>query len=137
MPRWEVTGKRPTVFSEWHRKKLPDRCHLADADWFFVREVGVVAIAETIQITGNFEKAGTWIYSDPWLKSWYPKYDPRYPIWETKKVVMNYLIGVTKLPFFIIYHTPDMSRVRVVDFRRKILTEYNEDDFLTWLAAKW
>lgn len=138
MPRWEVTGKRPTVFSEWHRAKLPDRCALADADWFEVREGRVVAILETIQIKPeHFAEAGKWILTDPWLKSWYPKYDDRYPLWETKKVVMNYLIGVTQKPFFIIYHTPDMARVRVIDFRKKTLTEYNEEGFATWLACKW
>jgi hypothetical protein len=138
MPLRELTGKRPTTFSTWHRTKLPARCRLADADWFEVREYGVVAIEETIQIDPDkFDEAGIWIYTDPWLHNWYPPNDERYPIWETKKVVLNFLLGSTQKQIFIIYHTPDMSRVKVIDFRRKTLTEYNEDDFLTWLACKW
>ena len=138
MPLKELTGKRPATFSDWHRKKLPARCWLADADWFEVREYGVVAIEETIQINhDNFDEAGKWIYTDPWLHNWYPKYDERYSLWETKKVVLNFLLGSTNKPIFIIYHTPDMSRVKVIDFRRKTMTEYDEEGFLTWLACKW
>lgn len=98
----------------------------------------MVAIVETIQIkTENFNNAGDWIYDDPWLHSWYPSYDDRYPLWETKRVVMNFLLGCTRKPIFVIYHTPDMARVKVIDLRKKTLTEYSEDNFLTWLTCKW
>ena len=138
MPRDEVTGRRPSNFSEWHRRKLPDRCALADVDWCEVREGSVVAILETIQVKPeHIKKAGDWILTDPWLKCWYPKYDERYPLWETKRVIINFLISTTRKPFFIIYHTPDMSKVRVIDYRKKTLTDYDEDDFATWLSCKW
>lgn len=80
MPRDEVTGRHPSNFSEWHRRKLPDRCALADDDWCEIREGSVVAILEAIQVKPeHIEKAGDWILTDPWLKSWYPKYDERQP----------------------------------------------------------
>ncbi|MBA7670628.1 hypothetical protein ES703_78774 [subsurface metagenome] len=111
---------------------------MADVDWCEVREGRAVAWLETIQIKPeHIKEAGNWITSDPWLKCWYPKYDPRYPLWETKKVVMNYLIGVTKLPFYVVYHTPTMSRVRVIDYRGKKLKDFDEEGFAVWLAAKW
>jgi hypothetical protein len=138
MPLGEVTGERPSNFSAWHRKTLPPRCAMADVDWCEVREGRVVAWIETIQVKPeHIEKAGDWIITDPWLKCWYPKYDKRYPLWETKKVVINYLIGVSKLPFYIVYHTPTMSRVRVIDYRRKRVKDFNEEGFTVWLAAKW
>lgn len=138
MPTEEITGNRPTVFSVWHRKKLPPRCRLADADWFEVRECGVVAICETIQIKEeNFDGAGEWIFTDPWLHNWYPIYDKRYPLWETKAIVLKFLVGTTKKPIFIIYHTPDMKKVRVIDFRKKTLTDYTEEKFAFWLKCKW
>lgn len=139
MPLGELTNNRPSIFSSWHRPpNLPVRCALADADWFEVREGRVVAIEETIQVKEqNFDDAGKWIITDPWLKSWYPKYDARYPLWETKRVVLNYLIGSTRLPFFIIYHTPDMSQVRLIDYRRKEIKDFTGKQFGDWLTMKW
>lgn len=138
MPRWEVTGNRPSDFSNWHRHKLPDRCALADSDWFEVREGKVVAILETIQVKPeHFMGAGLWITNDPWLKSWYPRYDSRYPLWETKKVVLDYLIGTTRVPVFIIYHTPAMTQVRLIDYRAKKILDFDGDDFAVWLSSKW
>lgn len=138
MPLDELTSTRPTNFSVWHRNKLPPRCRLADADWFEVRESGVVAIVETIQLKKEkFDSAGEWIYTDPWLRNWYPTYDSQYPLWETKATVLKFLLGTTKKPIYIVYHTPDMAKVRVIDFRKKTLVDYSEEEFITWLSCKW
>ncbi|MDD5338154.1 MAG: hypothetical protein PHG35_01915 [Dehalococcoidales bacterium] len=138
MAQNELTHKRPTIFSAWHRT-LPKRCCFADVDFAEVREGRVVCFIETIQVKDieALNRAGEWIKSDPWLHCWYPIYDPHYPLWETKKVVMNYIIGKTDKPFYIIYHLPDMSKVKVVDYRKKTAQEYTRDDFATWLACKW
>jgi hypothetical protein len=132
--RWELTGKRPEVFSVWHRQKLPHWCRLADGDWFEVRHNQVVAVVETIMVKpGDFPQAGQWVRDDPWQKCWYPRYDRRYALWETKKVVLNWLLGVTRVRVFIIYHTPDMSRIRVIDYRKKKVWEFNERQFADFL----
>lgn len=134
MPSTEVTGKRPTTFSVWHRAKLPKWCCWADADCLEVRHGHVVAFCEIIQVNHkDFLEAGKWITQDPWLRCWYPQYDNRYPLWDTKRVILNYFIGMTKLRVFVIYHTPDMRRIRVIDYRKKRILEFDEQSFADWL----
>lgn len=133
MPNDEITGQRPSNFSRWHRLKLPSSCALADVDWAEVRYGHVVAFLETIEISlGDIGQAGEWIKNDPWLHSWYPNYDKRYPLWETKKVIFNYLLAVCKMPLYVIYHTPDMKKAKVVDYRRKTIREYNDKELGDW-----
>lgn len=134
MPREEITGERPTNFSRWHRQTLPPWCCLADVDWAEVRAGQVVAFLETIELAPEgIDGAGEWIKSDPWLKCWYPKYDRRYPLWETKKVVFNYLLSVSRKAFYVVYHTPNMSQVKVVDYRKKTLYQFDGKGFADWL----
>lgn len=137
-PSDEITNQRPSDFSIWHRKALPKRCRLADGDFFEVRENKVVAIEETIMIhSDKLDGVGSWILTDPWLKNWYPTNDKRYPLWETKKVVLNYLIGVTRLPFFIIYHTPGVKLARVIDYRKKKIMDFTDKELADWLQMLW
>ncbi|MFW6125500.1 MAG: hypothetical protein ACOC58_00180 [Chloroflexota bacterium] len=40
---------------------------------------------------------------------------------------------MTKLRVFVIYHTPDMRRIRVIDYRKKRILEFDEQSFADWL----
>ncbi len=136
MAQDELTNNRPSNYSTWHRNKLPLWCCQADADWYEVRQSNVVAIVETMQIKpDNFELAGEWLKTDPWLKKNYADDDLRYPPWKTKRVVLNFHIGASRKPIYIVYHTPDMSRVRVINYRTKAIKEFNEKQYQEWLQS--
>lgn len=131
MPLREITARRPTNFSWWHRR-LPAWCCQADIDVVEVRNGRVVAFLETIEIAKeNFKSAGEWIRDDPWLHSLHPKEE--YALWDTKKVVLNFLVGTTRVPIYIIYHTPDMSQMHILNFRTKQFLVYSEEDFSAWI----
>lgn len=151
MPFEELTGQRPTDFSRWHRKRLPDYCALADGDWWEIRYGKVVAFLETIKVgENNLIAAGEWFDKDPWLENWYSKDDPRYPLWPAKKVMLNFLLDLlTKrtppLPVYIIYHTPlwleggmpHISRFKVLRWGRDWFQTLNEAQFIEWEKTLW
>lgn len=151
MPYEELTGQRPTDFSKWHRKRLPSFCALADGDWWEIRYSKVVAFLETIRVgDAQLMAAGDWFGQDPWLKNWYSKEDPRYPLWPTKKVMLNFLLDLLQkrkppLPVYIIYHTPAygtdemprISRFKVIEWGTNRSQVLNEAQFIEHEKALW
>ena len=96
MPQKEVTGKRPTNYSQWHRyPTLPKRCLLADSDWFEMRDkdgkVLPVACIETMEIGALFIKTA----------------QQEYPLWPTKKALLRVINERMDIPVFVVRHTSD------------------------------
>ena len=69
MVKGETTGKRPTVYSEWHRKRLPKECYTMDIDWVECRgNYKPNALIEASEINYDYVNEG----EDPYLKTlWY------------------------------------------------------------------
>lgn len=96
MPQKEVTGKRPTNYSKWHRyPNLPKWCRLADSDWFEIREKDnrllPVACIETMEIGALFIKIA----------------QQEYPLWETKQALLSAINQRMGIPVFVVRHTSD------------------------------
>ena len=74
MVKKETTGKRPSVYSEWHRERLPNNCYANDVDWVESRIYNdnghaiPVALIETSAINYEYINPG----EDPFRKTlWY------------------------------------------------------------------
>lgn len=95
-PLKELTGRRPTNYSQWHRPPtLPPSCLLADTDWFEMRQVnGVVrpvACIETMQIGALFIRNA----------------QQEYPLWDTKRHLLIAIAVYMNIPVYIVRHTSD------------------------------
>lgn len=146
-----MTGQRPVDFSKWHRTRLPAFCALADGDWWEIRYGKVVAFVETIRAQPSaLKEAGAWFNEDPWLKNWYPKGDPRYPLWPSKKVMLNFVLDLLRkrkppLPVYIVYHTPlywqgempHIAQFKVIVWGKGQPQLFNEAQFIEFEKALW
>lgn len=99
-PLEEITGERPTFYSQWHRRALPQRCYMTDGDWFEQRVIGAklvsVAYIETIQVD-DVEGA-----------------DINYPVWRSKKALNDEIEQKMNIPVYVVYHNPQCSDFLVV-----------------------
>jgi len=101
MPPKEITGKRPTNYSTWHRSNLPEYCYMVDGDWFEMRErddqLVPVACFETIEIGGLF----------------IPNAQKEYLLWKAKVALYQHIKQKMGIPVFIVRHTPDCKQFSV------------------------
>jgi len=129
MPQKEITQRRPTNYSEWHRHPtLPNWCFLVDVDFFEMRRKGdqivPVACVETIEVGPLF------IHNA----------QMEYPLWDAKIALYGYLKQKLTIPVFIVRHTPDcklFSVARLTESGReteaKVMSEDEYKDLLLHL----
>ena len=124
-PQRELTSKRPTNYSSWHRTKLPEWCYQTDGDWFEQRKVDgklvVVAYIETIEVLPLFINNAQREYS----------------LWPSKRALIVDIYNRMRVSCFIVRHTADcktfcVSRVTLTgDETEAILM--NETEYITWM----
>ena len=94
MPQEEVTEKRPTNYSRWHRAKLPGWCFMTDGDWFEQRKIGgklrAVAYIETIEV-----KSPSVVEAQIYFR-----------VWFSKKALLEDIHERMGIPSFIVWHNP-------------------------------
>lgn len=95
----EITGNRPSNYSVWHRKKLPEWCKMVNGDFFEQRLIEekyvTVALVETIQIR-NLDSVLEF-----------------YPIWSSKKVLLAEVEEKMWIPAFVVWHNPECTQFQV------------------------
>lgn len=102
MPQDELTDARPTNYSKWHREKLPRWCYVTNGDWFEQRSIdgklATIALIETIEVPGgrNTETA-----------------DKEFPIWQSKKALLENAEKEWNVPTFIVWHNPSCTEFLV------------------------
>lgn len=94
-PIEEITDKRPTNYSRWHRKALPKECYMTDGDWFEQRVIGgelkSVAYIETIQVSSIAEA------------------DKDYALWPSKKSLTSEIEERMGIPAYVVWHNPECT----------------------------
>jgi len=121
-PLEEITGKRPTNYSVWHRKALPDWCKVTDGDWFEQRsKMGVfksVAYIETIQVP-KVDNA-----------------DKNYPPWSSKKSLCIEIEEKMGIPAYVIWHNAectDFLVLRITETKPKRMSDKEYIEFIKGL----
>lgn len=126
-PQKEVTDKRPTNYSQWHRANLPEWCYHTDGDWFEQRlvsgELIPVAYIETIQIPPLFIQQA----------------QQEYPLWPSKEALLKSIYNHMDLPCFVVRHTADcksfcVSRINSNGQETESLI-MTEEQYKNWLMA--
>lgn len=114
-PLEEITGKRPTNYSRWHRKALPDWCKVTDGDWFEQRvKEGVfrsVAYIETIQVP-TVDNA-----------------DANYPPWASKKSLCLEIEEKMGIPAYVVWHNADCMDFMVLRITETTPKRMNEEEY--------
>lgn len=91
-PVREITGKRPTNVSRWHRLFLPEWCYVTDGDWFEQRspegELKTVAYIETIQMREPRRGAVS------------------HPVWSAKEALCLEIERKMGIPAYVVWHNP-------------------------------
>lgn len=129
-PQSEITNKRPTNYSKWHRANLPDWCYHTDGDWFQQRmnngRLIVVAYIETIQVPPLFINSA----------------QSEYPLWPSKKALMIDISEAMQIPCCVVRHTLDcklfsLSRITPSgeETEATVLDEQQYKKFLVSLRA--
>lgn len=103
-PQKELTNKRPTNYSNWHRAVLPRWCYYTDGDSFEQRmdngNLITVAYIETIQVPPLFIDSA----------------QCEYPLWPSKKALMMDISEGMKIPCFVVRHKPSCDLFFVARF---------------------
>ena len=119
-------------YSRWHRPpNLPPWCLLADSDWFEMRDINgecvPVACIETMEIGALFLRTA----------------QNEYPLWDTKRNLLQAIIKLTDLPVYIVRHPSDMKLISVARLRpdgeeclQKIMDEDEYKEFLMGLGIQ-
>lgn len=124
-PQKEITGKRPSNYSTWHRAKLPKWCYHTDGDWFEQRLVNgklmTVAYIETIEVPPLF------------INNAQHKYD----LWPSKKALMADIYNRMKIPCFIVRHTANcktfcVSQATSTGYETEA-TIMKEAEYIAWI----
>ncbi len=124
-PQREITYKRPTNYSAWHRKKLPEWCYHTDGDWFEQRKVDgklvIVAYIETIEVPPLFINNA----------------QREYELWSSKKALVADIYNRMNMPCFIVRHTADctnfcLSRVTPTGEETEAIV-MNEAKYISWI----
>ena len=124
-PQRELTGKRPTNYSAWHRAKLPEWCYHTDGDWFEQRLVNgklvAVAYIETIEVQPLFINNA----------------QREYKLWPSKKALIADIYNRIDLPCFIVRHTADcktfcVSRATPTSDETEAIL-MNETEYIAWI----
>lgn len=93
-PQQELTGKRPSNYSAWHRAKLPNWCYHTDGDWFEQRlvngKLAAVACIETIEVPPLFIHDA----------------QDHYKLWPSKRALLHDISQGMHIPCFVVRHTP-------------------------------
>lgn len=93
-PQKELTSKRPSSYSQWHRRNLPNWCYVTDGDWFEQRNMNghlvTVAYIETMEILPLF-------VTNP---------QEEYPLWASKKALIQEISERMRIPCFVVRHKP-------------------------------
>ena len=105
-PQQELTNKRPTDYSKWHRPPtLPDWCYHTDGDWFEQRkcegDLLSVAYIETIRLRPEFSIESA---------------QRRYELWASKYALMRDIYLRMGIPCFVVRHTPGCVKFSVARF---------------------
>ena len=118
-PLEEITGKRPSNYSTWHRKALPEWCKMTDGDWFEQRieegELKSVAYIETIQVP-KVEEA-----------------DKAYPLWKSKKSLCLEIKEKMGIPAYIVWHNVDCNDYLVMRIAETTPQRMNEEKYIEFL----
>jgi len=105
-PQEEITERRPTNYSRWHREALPEWCYMTDGDWFEQRviegELKAVAYIETIEI----EKPG--------------EGNKSHPLWKSKRALCLEIERKMGIPAYVVWHNAACN-----DFLVQRITETN------------
>ena len=124
-PQRELTGKRPSNYSAWHRTKLPKWCYHTDGDWFEQRvangKLVAVAYIETIEIPPLFINNA----------------QREYELWPSKKALVADIYNRMNIPCFIVRHTADctnfcLSRVTPTGAETEAIV-MNEAKYISWI----
>ena len=129
-PQREITNKRPTNYSKWHRAKLPEWCYLTDGDWFEQRlvndKLAAVACFETIEVPPLFIHDA----------------QEHYELWPSKRALLHDISQGMQIPCFVVRHTPDcklfsLSRITPSgeETEAKVLDEQKYAAFLCSLGG--
>jgi len=126
-PPREITGKRPTNYSRWHRAKLPENCYMTDGDWFEQRlvngEMFTIAFIETIQIPPQFvQQAQQTFY-----------------LWSSKEALMKSINSQVDFPCFVVRHTADckifcVSQINSNGQETEAIIMF-EEEYKQWLVS--
>lgn len=120
MPQEEITDKRPTNYSKWHRK-LPEWCYLTDGDWFEQRKKnGVfksVAYVETVQVK-EVENANI-----------------NYPLWSSKMSLCKEIKAKANLPVFIVWHNAECTDFLVLKLGEITPKRMNEVEYKEFIKS--
>lgn len=92
-----ITGKRPSIYSKWHRKYLPRECYVMDIDWVECKNDLIPrALLEVSEINHEYINKG----EDPHLKTlWYVLRRT----WFQRKT-LEYISSNLDIPAFIVIH---------------------------------
>lgn len=122
-PQKEITGKRPTDYSKWHRGALPKEYFMTDGDWFEQRikdeKLCSVAYIETIQVS---------IVDDA---------DKNYPVWPSKESLCNEIEEKMGIPAYIVWHNSsctDFLVLRITESNSKRMSQKEYIEFIKTLS---
>ena len=118
-PLQEITGRRPTNYSAWHRRALPEWCKMTDGDWFEQRwrdgEFKSVAYIETIQVS-IIDKANEY-----------------YPLWSSKRSLCLEIENKMKIPAYVVWHNPECTDFLVLRITKDKPMRMDEETYIQFI----
>lgn len=121
-PLEELTYKRPTNYSQWHRKALPARCYMTDGDWFEQRAIrGTLKSVAYIECIEFVPVAGA---------------DKARPVWDHKKSLCLEIEHGMGIPAYVVWHNPectDFLVLRITETKPKRMNESEYKEFIKGL----
>jgi len=119
VPQHEITGNRPSNFSAWHRRELPDWCLMTDGDFFLQ-----VAIDEHICTTAYLE-----LIQVPSVEN---VTHGSYKIWPSKDALCREIMKHMGIPSFIVYHNSECTDFLIFDFQDSIYRRMSAKQYVNF-----
>jgi len=121
-PLEEITGKRPTNYSKWHRPPtLPSWCYMTDGDWFEqrVRNGKLISVAyiETIEIDNPSEG------------------DKTHPVWKSKKSLLLEIQEKMDIPSYIVWHNAECTDFLVLRISETKPKRMNQNEYKAFIKS--
>lgn len=121
-PQNEITDRRPSNYSKWHRfPTLPEWCYMDDGDWFEQRIINgklmSVAYVETIQV-----KVVEDAHKDVL-------------VWAAKKRLAKEIGTKMNIPAYIVWHNKECTDFLVLNLLEKAPKRMASEDYINFIKA--
>lgn len=125
-PLQEITGRRPTNYSTWHRRALPEWCKMTDGDWFEQRW----RVSSRHRVHGEFKSVA---YIETIQVSVVEGANERYPPWPSKQSLCLEIENKMKIPAYVVWHNPECTDFLVLRISEDKPVRMDEEAYIRFI----